>query len=96
MHCRFIIWVHGVDKGDGKVACPQPVIFHVRARHELRHSAQETPHYSVGCRARLAANLKACVAGRVVVRLASKPLLHTSIRVSNVTVIWEGVAGELV
>ena len=68
----------------------------MRARRELRHSTQETLRYSAGCKARLAANLKACVAGRVVVRLASKPLLHASIRVSNVTVIWEGVAGELV
>lgn len=45
-HCHFIVWVHSVDKGDGKVARPQPVIFHMRARRELRHSAQETLRYS--------------------------------------------------
>lgn len=68
----------------------------MRTCRKLRHSAQETLRYSVGCRARLAANLKACVAGRMVVRLASKLLLHTSIRVSNITVIWEGMANKLV
>lgn len=88
--------MHSVDKGDGKVACPQPVIFHMRARRELCHGTQETLRYSVGCRARLAANPKACVARCMVVRLASKPLLHTSIRVSNIAVIREVIANELV